>query len=253
LLCSEAVAVTLKAEPAALEAGLLTLTLFTLMSDVAPMSVVLLPLALLLPPVGSLTCSWSTAAEALTWNWWLETVEHVTDHVGPVTVVAVDVGSDVSCVVCGLVELVVQSGGRLSVNVVSTFVGPNGPLLCSDADAVTLNAAPAALLAGLVTVTLFTLMSEVAVMFVLLLPLAVLFELVGSITCSWSMAAEAVAEKLWLDGPVQVTSHDTGTAGTVVAVEVGSDVFCTVCGLAEDVVQSAGTLRLNVVSTLVGP
>ena len=124
MLCSEADAVTLKAEPAALEAGLLTLTLFTLMSDVAPMSVVLLPLALLLALTGSLTCSWSAAAEALTWNWWLETVEHVTDHVGPTTVVAVETASDVSCVVCGFVELVVQSGGMLRLNVVSTFVGP---------------------------------------------------------------------------------------------------------------------------------
>jgi len=50
---------------------------------------------------------------------------------------------------------------------------------------------------------------------------------------------------------VQVTDQDAPL--TVVAAETGSDVSCTVCGLAEDVVQSPGRLRVNVVSTFAGP
>jgi len=57
-------------------------------------------------------------------------------------------------------------------------------LLCTLADAVTLNAEPAAFDAGDDTVTLLTLRSDVAVMAVLELPFALLFAPVGSLT--WS-------------------------------------------------------------------
>ena len=169
------------------------------------------------------------------------------------TVVAEDVGSDVLSTVCGLAEPVVQSPGRLNVNVVSTSVGPYVPLLCSEAEAVTLNADPAVLLGGLLTVTPFTLMSDVPVMFVLAPPLALLFAPFGSVTCSWSIAADAVTEKLWLEALAQVTDQVTGLAGTVVVVDAGSEVSWLVCGLTEEVVQSAGMLRVNVVSVFVGP
>jgi hypothetical protein len=56
--------------------------------------------------------------------------------------------------------------------------------LCTLADAVTLNAEPAAFDAGDDTVTLLTLRSDVAVMAVLELPFALLFAPVGSLT--WS-------------------------------------------------------------------
>jgi len=124
-------------------------------------------------------------------------------------------------------------------------------LLWTLAEAVTLNGEPATLLAGLLTVTLFTLMSDDPVMFVLELPPALLLPLFGSLTCSWSAAIDAVTEKLWLEAPLQVTDQDAPL--TVVAVETASDVSCTVCGFAEDVVQSAGRLRLKVVSALTGP
>ena len=126
--------------------------------------------------------------------------------------------------------------------------------MCSEALAVTLKGEPLAAEAGLDTVVLFTLMSEVARMFVVApLPTLVLLVEVGSETWSWSTAAVVVTEKLWADGLVQVTDQLTGLAGTVVAVEVGSEVFCTVCGLVEEVVQSVGRLSVKVVSTLVGP
>lgn len=57
MLWTVADAVTLNGEPAAFEAGLFTVTLVTLMSDVESMTVVLLPLPLLLPLFGSLTCN----------------------------------------------------------------------------------------------------------------------------------------------------------------------------------------------------
>ena len=180
---------------------------------------------------------------------------HVTDQVIGLagTVIAVEVGSDVFWTVCGFAELVVQSPGRLSVNVVSTSVGPYVPLLCSEAEAVTLNADPAVLLGGLLTVTPFTLMSDVPVMFVLEPPLALSLALAGSLTCSWSIAADAVTEKLWLEALAQVTDQVTGLAGTVVAVDVGSELSWLVCGFPEEVAQSAGRLSVNVVSAFVGP
>jgi len=62
-----------------------------------------------------------------------------------------------------------------------------------------------------------------------------------------------VTESVWLEGSVQVTDQLSGLAGTVVAVEVASDVFWTVCGFVDEVVQSVGRLRVKVVSTFVGP
>src|SRR5947208_596208 len=85
----------------------------------------------------------------------------------------------------------------------------------------------------------------------MLFPFSSLFR--SSETCSWSTAAVVVTEKLCADGLVQVTDQVIGLAGTVVAVEVASDVSCTVCGLPEEVVQSVGRLSVNVVSTLVAP
>jgi hypothetical protein len=123
--------------------------------------------------------------------------------------------------------------------------------LCSLADAETLKATPAALDAGDVTETLLTLMSELPVMFVLELPLALLLLPIGSLTCNWSIATEAVMAKVWLDGVVQVTDQLAPLTG--VAVEVGSDVFWMVCGLAEPVVQSAGRLSVKAVSAFAGP
>ena len=169
------------------------------------------------------------------------------------TVVAADVGSDVFCSVCGFPEEVVQSAGMLSVKVVSTLVGPYVPLLWTLAEAVTLNAAPAAFDAGDATVTLLTFRSDVRVTDVTALMLAELLPAVGSLTWSWSTVAEAVTERVWLEGSVHVTDQLKGLAGTVVAAEVVSDVFCTVCGFAEEVVQSVGRLSANDVSTLVGP
>jgi len=94
------------------------------MSADAVMAVAELPLPLLLLLVGSLTCSWSMAAEALAENVWFDAELHVTSQLAPLTVVAVDAARDVSCTVCGLAEDVVQSPGSVSVNAVSTFAGP---------------------------------------------------------------------------------------------------------------------------------
>jgi uncharacterized protein YaaW (UPF0174 family) len=57
------------------------------------------------------------------------------------TAVAVDVGNEVFWTTTGLVLLVVQSLGNVSVRVVSTVVGPVGPLLWRDALPVTPNGA----------------------------------------------------------------------------------------------------------------
>jgi len=78
-------------------------------------------------------------------------------------------------------------------------------------------------------------------------------EALGSETWSWSTAAELETETVWFDGFEQVTDQDTGLAGTVVAVEVGRLVSWTVTGFGSEVVQSAGRLRVRVVSTLAGP
>ena len=186
LLCRVAVAETLKALPADALGGAVTATLVVLTSVLVLMPVVLLPLALLSPAAGSATCSWSIAPEAVTEKEWLDGSVQVTDQtIGPPgTVVAVDVASRVSCAVCGLADDVVQSAGSVSVNVVSTFVGPYGPLLWTVADAVTLNGEPAAFEEGLFTVTLVTLMSDVESMTVVLLPLPLLLPLFGSLTCN---------------------------------------------------------------------
>jgi hypothetical protein len=79
--------------------------------------------------------------------------------------------------------------------------------LCTLADAVTLNAVPAAFVAGAETVTLFTFRSDDAVMLVLAPPLPYPLPGVGSLTCSWSSAVLASPEKLWLEGVVQLTDQ----------------------------------------------
>jgi hypothetical protein len=249
--CRPAEAVTLNATPTAFVAGLFTVTELTLISDVAVMFVLEPLLALLLPPAGSVTCSWSIAAEAVTVKLWFEAAVQVTDQVGPVNGVAVEPASDVSWTVCGLPDDVVQSPGSVSVKVVSTFAGPYGPLLCRLAPDETLKATPAGEEAGEVSEALFTLISAVAVMFVLELPLALLFPLFGSLTCNWSTATPAVIANVWLEGVVQVT--DQLAPLTFVAADVASDVSWIVCGFAEPVVQSPGRLSVNVVSAFTGP
>jgi len=247
-------ALTLNGAPAAFDAGDDTVTLLTFRSDVRVTDHTPLLLAELFPAAGSLTWSWSTAAEAVTVRVWLDGSVHVTDQLAGLagTVAAADMARDVFCTVCGFAELVVQSAGRLRLKVVSTLAGPYGPLLCTMALDVTVNGVPAGTVPAPTSVTLFTFMSDVAVMFVLELPPALLLPLAGSLTCSWSAATDAVTEKLWLEGPVQVTDQVSGLAGTVTAVEAASDVSCTVCGFADDVVQSAGMLSVNVVSAFVG-
>jgi hypothetical protein len=118
---------------------------------------------------------------------------------------------------------------------------------------VTANGVPAGVVPGAVSETLFTLTSDVAVMLVLAPPFALSLPEFGSLTCNWSAAIDALAEKLWVEGLLQVTDQVAGLAGTVVATEVGSEVFCTVSGFADEVVQSPGMLSVNVVSALVGP
>ena len=124
LLCSVAVAETLNGVPAEALVGAVTAARTVLTSVVAVMLAVLLPVPLLLALLGSATCSWLTAAEAPTENVWFDGPVQVTDQLGPLTVVAVDVGSDVLATVCGFAEEVVQSAGKVKVNVVFTFVGP---------------------------------------------------------------------------------------------------------------------------------
>jgi hypothetical protein len=215
--------------------------------------VLAVPLAPSFAAFESLRWSWSTEADAATWNWWLDGVVQVTDQLTEDVVVAVDVGRDVSCTSCGLLEDVVQSGGRLREKLVSAFAGPMGPLLCSVAVAKTLNGVPAEALAGAVTLTPAALTSVAVLIAVALLLLALSFAGVGSATCNWSIAAVAVTENVWSDGSVQVTDQAIGLPGTTVAAEVPSTVSCAVCGFADDVVQSAGRLNVKVVSTFVGP
>ena len=149
--------------------------------------------------------------------------------------------------------MVAQSGGMLIEKLASVLAGPIGPLLCRVAVAETLNGVPADALPGAVTVTLVAFTSVAALMLVVLLPLALLFPGVGSATCNWSIAAEAVTEKEWFDGLVQVTDQEVGPPGIAVTIDVVSDVSCVVCGLADEVVQSPGSVSVKVVSTFAGP
>jgi hypothetical protein len=60
--------------------------------------------------------------------------------------------------------------------------------------------------------------------------------------------------KVWDEGSVHVTDHVAGVGeGSTVAVDTARAVFATVCGLAEDVVQSLGRVNVRVTSTFVGP
>jgi hypothetical protein len=63
------------------------------------------------------------------------------------------------------------------------------------------------------------------------------------------MTTAAVELKLWLEGFVHVTDHDTLTG---VAVDCAKDVSWTVTGFVLVVVQSPGSVSVNVVSTLTG-
>jgi hypothetical protein len=123
------------------------------------------PTAALLPTVGSFACNWSIPAEAETEKLCGPVPVQVTFQVAGEagTVVAVDAGSEVFWTMTGFVLLVVQSPGMVRVIVVSTVVGPAGPLLCRVALPVTPNGACCGAVVGLVTVTEFTLMSVVAV------------------------------------------------------------------------------------------
>jgi len=207
-LCSLADAVTVNAVPAAADAGDDTVTLFTLMSDVAVMFVAELPLALLFPLFGSLTCSWSAATEAVTANVWLDGVVQVTDQLAPLTVVAADTGSDVSWIVFGLGDEVAQSAGRLRLNVVSAFAGPDAPLLCTVAEAETLKGTPVATLdPGEVTDTLVALRSQLANMLLLPLPLPLLFVVLLSVIPVWSTAIVADPLNECADGCEHVTDQ----------------------------------------------
>jgi hypothetical protein len=118
---------------------------------------------------------------------------------------------------------------------------------------VTLKAVPTFTEPGLDTETLLTFTSDEATMFVLELLDPVLFPGVGSSTWIWSIATVAFTEKLCADGFVQVTDHVAGEAGTVVATDVAREVFWTDAGFGEPVVQSPGSVKASVVSTLVGP
>jgi hypothetical protein len=114
-----------------------------------------------------------------------------------------------------------------------------------------LNDAPTFTEAGLDTETLLTLTSEDARILVDGLFDPLLFPGVGSDTWSWSTVVDAPTEKLCADGFVHVTDHEAGPP-TVVGVDVAKDVSCTVCGFAEEVVQSPGSVSVNEVSAFVG-
>jgi hypothetical protein len=125
-LCKVVLTVTLNGTPVSAVAGALTETELTLTSAVERTLVVELLLLLLLPPVGSETCSWSTVAEAETEKSCADGFVQVTDQlVGTAGIkVAAEVASTVFSTTTGFVPVIVQSGGPLRVRVVSTLVGP---------------------------------------------------------------------------------------------------------------------------------
>jgi hypothetical protein len=125
--------------------------------------------------------------------------------------------------------------------------------LCRFAVAVTLKGLPAAAEAGAEAETLFTFISEAAVMLVVELPAVLLLPLVGSLTWSWSTVTDAATENWCADGLVHVTDQLAGLPGTAAVTEVESEVFWTVCGLVDEVVQSPGRARVSVVSAFTGP
>jgi hypothetical protein len=111
-------------------------------------------------------------------------------------------------------------------------------------------AVPALAEAGDEAVDADTLMSVDALTAVVELALVMLLlPVFESSMCCWSIEADAADEKLWFEAPVHVTDQD---AFTGVAVDCARDVFCTVTGLVLLVVQSPGSVRVNVVSTLTG-
>jgi hypothetical protein len=139
---------------------------------------------LLLPAVESVTCSWSMPAEALTENEWFEEFAQVTCQ-EVFTGVAVDCTRDVFWTVTGFVLPVVQSPGRLSVNVVSAITGVTGPLLWSVALPATVKERPAGVDAGLEADAAATLTSVSAEIAVVALVLAIkLLPVVPSTVCN---------------------------------------------------------------------
>ena len=147
--------------------------------------------------------------------------------------------------------MAVQSAGTERASVASALTGVSRPLLWTVAVTVATNVAPTLAETGVDTDTLDTFRSAVDVTAVFAVLLALSLAPFESETCCWSIVAAASTVKTWLDGLVQVTDQDTG--GVTTAVETASEVSWTVVGLASPVEQSPGRLRVNVVSTLVGP
>ena len=168
----------------------------------------------------------------------------VTDQEAGATgnVVGVETGNEVLFSITGFVDPVVQSPGSVSVMVVSTLVGPYGPLLWITALPVTKNGVPTAAEPGAVTLTLLTFTSDSPRRFVVLGALVpMLLAPFGSVVCAWSMATVVVVVKLCVDGLVQVTDQ---VGPTLASTDIPRDVFWIVCGFDEDVVQSVGRLSV---------
>ena len=99
-------------------------------------------------------------------------------------------------------------------------------MLCVVLVTVTLNAVLVVTVAGAAMLALVIFSSAVAVTAVVALPLvALLFAVLESLTCCWSIATDAEPLKLWFDWPVQVTDQ---LALTGVAVLVASEVLLTI-------------------------
>jgi hypothetical protein len=128
-LCTLAEAVTLNGVPTATDPGDDTLTLFAFRSELTRIFTSRGPLvAELFRLDGSVVCSWSTAVEAVVVKECVEGFVQVTFH-DPLTLATTELAIDVFCTTCGFAEVVVQSGGRDSDSVVSTFTIAVGPLL----------------------------------------------------------------------------------------------------------------------------
>jgi hypothetical protein len=253
LLWTVALPVTVKALPAVPLAGDDAVEAVTFRSVLAVTAVVELALVmLLLAPLDSATCNWSGVTEAVELKLWLEGPVHVTDQMAAAGV-AVDCTSRTFCTVAGFALLVVQSPGRSSVKVTSAVTGVTGPLLWTVALPLTVKGVPALAVAGAVAVEAVTLRSAEAVIGVTSLFDPLLLAGFVSTTCCWSTTREVLTVNVWFEGFVQVTFHETGLPGTVVPEDTARDVFCTVSGFVDGVVQPPGITSVNVVSTFTGP
>jgi hypothetical protein len=120
---------------------------------------------------------------------------------------------------------VVQSGGNSRVTDAIVLTGVVGPLLCRPESTLTLKGTPAVAVGGLNTVAPTNLMSASAFTAVVRGALVLeLFPGVGSVTCTWLVAIEAVAVKEWFEGFAQVTVQVTPVLADV---DVGSDAAIT--------------------------